>query len=129
MASVIDPVQHRGLDSSYDTDTDVPHSAAFNLHLPREETGDWHGDLRFVTDGDNPRVMSSESVAPIRGGSAFSPLPAASARASAVSPGLRHLPVHLFLVPMARSAAIAGMGVCVSRSNSFVLCIARPRCQ
>ena len=36
----------------------LSYSAALNLRLPGEETGDWHGDLPFVTAHDNPRVVS-----------------------------------------------------------------------
>ena len=36
----------------------VSYSAALNLRLPGEETGDWHGDVPFVTACDNPRVLT-----------------------------------------------------------------------
>lgn len=39
----------------------LSYSAALNLRLPGEHTGDWHGDLPFVTAHDNPRVMSFAS--------------------------------------------------------------------
>ena len=36
----------------------VSYSAALNLRLPGEETGDWHGDVPFVTAKDNPRTLT-----------------------------------------------------------------------
>ena len=36
----------------------VSYEAALNLRLPGEETGDWHGDVPFLTAVDNPWTLS-----------------------------------------------------------------------
>ena len=35
----------------------VSYEAALNLRLPGEQTGDWHGDVPFITTVDNPSTI------------------------------------------------------------------------
>ena len=36
----------------------VSYEAALNLRLPGEHTGDWHGDVPFITDVDHPSTIA-----------------------------------------------------------------------
>lgn len=35
----------------------LSYSVALNLRLPGEDTGDWHGDVPFITSAENPDIV------------------------------------------------------------------------